>query len=394
MDNVTKLSKYCTLCGNCLAVCPANALKIQRDSICSNDSCISCGACINHCPGYGFSYPAFNKSIFRKNLKRSSYIGFYQLLKNAKSTARPEKASSGGIVTGLLLGAFDKKAIDGAVVTTLDGNLKSVGTVAETRQDIIKASGSKYCIVPLTHLIKKFKKNKRYAFVGLPCHIQGIRLLQRNNHSQAKQIKFCIGLFCGRTMHSEATDYILHKLHCDRSSAQNLNYRGGAWPGGFSAKTRDKEYFLHKYYYDFFNLIFNPKRCLVCPDYTSEFADISIGDCWIKGREGYSTVVMRTANGKKLYSDIRKSVVDEDVDLSDILKTHPNFRYKQGAFLRGKWLDIYPKYDAYSQQCSYIRTKIFYLIIRLLMTSFAKKTIKVFPLGFMGFFVHLRRWLV
>ncbi len=394
MHNITQFSRYCTLCGNCLAVCPVNALEIRHESICSDNSCISCGICINNCPGYKFSYPAFNDIIFRKNFKHSAYVGSYQFLKNAKSSDKPESASSGGVVTTLLLEAFDKKIIDGAVVTTFGDSLKPVAAIAESKQEVIRASGSKYCIVPLNHIIKKFKKNKRYAFVGLPCHIQGIRLLQRNNHPQAKQIKFCIGLFCGRTMYSEATDYILRKLHCDKTSVQNLNYRGSTWPGGFFAKTYTKEYFLHKHYYDIFNLMFNPKRCLVCPDYTNEFADISIGDCWIKGREGCSTVIVRTVDGKKLYSNARKSIIDEDADLSGVLKTHPNFRYKQGAFLRGKWLNLYPEYNIYSQKCSYFKTKIFYLIIRFLMTDFAKKTVKVIPLRFIGFFVHLRRWLV
>jgi ferredoxin len=40
----------CIGCGDCVDVCPVEALSIENEKAVVNDECIDCGACVNTCP--------------------------------------------------------------------------------------------------------------------------------------------------------------------------------------------------------------------------------------------------------------------------------------------------------------------------------------------------------
>ena len=45
----------CTGCGDCVDVCPVEALSIENDKAVVNDECIDCGVCIDECPSGALS---------------------------------------------------------------------------------------------------------------------------------------------------------------------------------------------------------------------------------------------------------------------------------------------------------------------------------------------------
>jgi len=56
--------------------------------------------------------------------------------------------------------------------------------IARTKEEIIEASKSKYCPVPANIALKEImdsKSGEKFAVVGLPCHIQGIRKFEEVN---------------------------------------------------------------------------------------------------------------------------------------------------------------------------------------------------------------------
>ena len=55
--------------------------------------------------------------------------------------------------------------------------------------------------------------------------------------------------------------------------------------------------------------------CLACPDFASDFADLSCGG--LGSPAGYTTVVIRTAEGDKLYSNARRGGFIEELAGSD-----------------------------------------------------------------------------
>jgi ferredoxin len=45
----------CTGCGECVEICPVEAIKIENAKAIIGDECIECGACLNECPNNALS---------------------------------------------------------------------------------------------------------------------------------------------------------------------------------------------------------------------------------------------------------------------------------------------------------------------------------------------------
>jgi len=63
------------------------------------------------------------------------------------------------------------------------------------------------------------------------------------------------------------------------------------------------------------------KMCLICPDFTAEYSDISVGS--VGSDDGHSTVIVRSDIGKKLFEslDLAKGKVNkEEITKLAILK--------------------------------------------------------------------------
>lgn len=87
--------------------------------------------------------------------------------------------------------------IDGALVARMNSNdpLEPQPFIARTREEILEASRSKYCPVPVNILIKDvLKEDERYTFVGLPCHIHGLERF--NRHARCAPIEQSLHMTC------------------------------------------------------------------------------------------------------------------------------------------------------------------------------------------------------
>ena len=97
----------------------------------------------------------------------------------ASDEAIRHEGASGGLATAILAGALEEGLIDGAVVAgpSEDNALAVKPHLARSVAEIAAARGSKYNMVATnTALGTLLDEPGRYAFVGLPCHIQGLRL--------------------------------------------------------------------------------------------------------------------------------------------------------------------------------------------------------------------------
>ncbi|MDO5836349.1 MAG: coenzyme F420 hydrogenase/dehydrogenase beta subunit N-terminal domain-containing protein, partial [Methanobacterium sp.] len=155
----------CTGCGTCTALCAKEIIKMELNSQkgtflpkINEKYCVNCGICYKVCPGLEVDFEKLNMEIFGKKPK-DSFIGNYTDCYTGCSTDKKIRfdASSGGIITQFLIFALDKKIIDGAMVTRMNKNypLKPEPFIARTRQEIVEASQSKYCPVPVNLALKE-----------------------------------------------------------------------------------------------------------------------------------------------------------------------------------------------------------------------------------------------
>jgi coenzyme F420 hydrogenase subunit beta len=181
--------------------------------------------------------------------------------------------------------------------------------IARTREEIISAARSKYCPVTANTALKEIlpaREGERFAIVGLPCHLHGLRKAEILHAELKRKIVLHVGLFCNHTPAFKATDYILHKVDIRREDVKKLDYRGEGWPGKMKITLSEQEIELplNEYWGSGFGSFFQPKRCTLCADMVAELSDISFGDAWIgeysKDSMGTSLVISRSKEGDEL----------------------------------------------------------------------------------------------
>jgi coenzyme F420 hydrogenase subunit beta len=294
--NIVLEEGLCTGCGTCIAICPKDAITyhidkqkgVYRPNI-NQSRCASCGICLKSCPGQGVDFQELNLEIFGKNPENrylGNFIGCYHGFSNNLDLRY--SSSSGGLITQILLFALDEGIIDGAIVTRMSRSnpLEPEAFIARTREEILEAKGSKYCPVPVNLVLKEVMKsceNEKLAFVGLPCHLQGLRKVEKINKKIRQKIVLHLGIVCSQTPNFNATEFLLKKLKLNKEDIQSIHYRGNGWPGSLRICTKSEEHSMPHVdsWSSGFGQFFYPYRCTLCFDHTAEFSDISFADAWI-----------------------------------------------------------------------------------------------------------------
>ena len=304
--------KLCTGCGTCEALCPKNAIIISIDQKkgiyvpkIDKEICNMCGICYTICSGHRIDDEKLNQEIFGEE-PENIFIGNYQNCYTAysKDTEIRYNSSSGGLITQLLISALEKGIINGALVTRMNKSkpLEPEPFIARTKEEIIEASKSKYCPVPLNIVLKEILASNKYeklAVVGLPCHIRGIRKAQKNNEKLRRSIIFCLGIFCNHTPHFLATKLLLQRYNIKEEDIVALNYRGEGWPGLMTINTKKSTLKIpqRKSWIFIGSYFFYPRSCLICSDGLCELSDASFGDAWLpeysSDSNGTSIIIVR-----------------------------------------------------------------------------------------------------
>ena len=289
----------CTGCGTCVALCPNEAIKLtinEKRGIyvpeLNEEKCNNCGICYEVCPGHEVDFKGLNLEIFGKE-PENVLIGNYLNCYVGYSTDHDIRynSASGGLITQLLIFALEEGIINGALVTRMkkDKPLEPEPFIARTKDEIIEASKSKYCPVPANIALKEIlesKEGKKFAVVGLPCHIHGIRKAEQINKKLKEKIVLHLGIVCNHTPTFLATEFLLKKMRIKKEDVTKLDYRGEGWPGGMKITTKEGNkifvpHFSSGYWGIVFNSFFFPTRCTLCSDKICELSDVSFADAWM-----------------------------------------------------------------------------------------------------------------
>jgi coenzyme F420 hydrogenase subunit beta len=319
----------CLGCGTCAGICPTEAIKMNMSEglflpHIDQEKCNNCQLCVHSCPGHAMDFKTQRSRIFGKE-PESKMIGNYSNCYVGHSTSELIRydSTSGGMISQLLIFALENDLIDGAVVTRMRKNnpLRPESFIARTADEVIEASKSKYCPVATNVCLKQILKEKgRYAVVGLPCHIHGIRKAETIFKTLDKRIVLHLGLLCSHEVDFAGTYFLLKKLHLQTADVNKIDYRGRGWPGSMSIESKNASRIdlplvgsWQAYWSVFSSFFFTPMRCTLCPDQAAELADISFGDAWLPelkyDKDGASIIVSRTSEGEFLLNKAREAKV-------------------------------------------------------------------------------------
>jgi coenzyme F420 hydrogenase subunit beta len=311
ISEVQKLN-FCGKCGGCVAFCSADnlgALEVGPDGMprfADEEKCLKCGICYMICPN--------TRDLDDELKKKTNWeppIGPINDLVSAQTTNPTvgEKCTDGGVVTSLLLYLLDNHMIDAALVSRSDGPFHRGPMLATTGEEIVSASGSHYdesfSIVnlgahystysPAMQELKSLRRGviDRVAMVGTPCQIHTVRKMQVLGIIPSEVIKYCFGLFC------------MENFSFDDVQMKHLEKRYGFDLAHVKKVNVKDDFFIYleggrviHIPFEEIDSIARP-ACLVCPDFSAEYSDISFGG--LGSPEGYTTVLIRSEKGKLVY---------------------------------------------------------------------------------------------
>lgn len=361
----------CTGCGTCIGTCPNDAIRMNKSY--SNggyypqldvEICNNCGLCFRVCPGHSVDFKKLNIDVFGKE-PEDVLIGNYQdcYIGHATNGSLRYNAASGGVVTALLLFALEKGIINGALVTKMseESPLEPQPFIARNKEEIISACKSKYCPVPANIALREILKMEgKFAVIGLPCHIHGVRKAELVNKKLKEKIVLHLGIFCSHTDTFWQTEFLLKKLSLKEDDIAKIDYRGEGWPGMMSIllKNGGKISVPYSEATSLHGLWLHALlRCAFCCDLTSELADVSCGDAWLpeilaSEKIGKSIVIPRTKIGEALclkaaqnrYIEIEKTSTYKVTQSGDMMQTKKK-DIKVRFFIQKLFINAIPTYN-------------------------------------------------
>ncbi|MFQ6035608.1 MAG: Coenzyme F420 hydrogenase/dehydrogenase, beta subunit C-terminal domain [Sedimentisphaerales bacterium] len=397
-DNISEVlaDGVCTGCGTCAAVCEASAIQMRLNNrrgtfepVVQADRCTNCGLCRSCCPPVTWSNRRTTQSW---HPCVGDYLNVFAVYSTDKQVRH--QSASGGFITSLLLYLLRNKVITGAVVTRrrTDNPFLGQAFLATREEEILAAKGSKYVPIPFDEILRTLLhldvSQHRIAFVGLPCHIEGVSKASEHFTNLQHLIKFKIGIVCGRAPSVASYDYILKRLKISKSDVKQISNRGDGWPGFMTITLKNKE--TKKIHYTdnlacgmvLSSPLFTPLGCELCADPGGFSADVITCDAWLErfcnDHEGINLVLVKSQDMADILNRMEQKgqLVLLESSLCEFLKANHSVMTqklvnKQVALvlLVGRRAYNYSREIIYRKKpslCRKLRLLVFYLHILLL----------------------------
>jgi len=315
-----------------------------------------------------------------------------------------DNGSSGGAVTAVLCGLLENESINAAILT---GNIPFTcgeyePVIAQSTDEIKSSSQSKYQIIPVNMILSSIKEYPgKFAYVGLPCQIHGLRKAMMQNSLLNEKIAYIIGIFCGFNLYRDATDFLIKKSGIARNEIKSLEYRGKHLDNtGFKLESLSGQvFFVPKHDYTILNFFYCSKRCMKCYDLTAEFSDISFGDAWEENR--CSRIIVRTDAGEHILKTVDGSYLHvEKSSENDILNTQRQLvsHKKKNIFQRKEMSRFFPEYSINFPKLGLWKrfsSAFFYVLFFLCSSWLGLSVIRILPIKLLSYISRtLRRTLV
>jgi len=341
------VNDMCIGCGLCVGVCPPNVLEMQFNKFGEyipleyKEGCLAkCDLCLRSCPFWdkNENEDALAQDIFAgiPGMLRKPETGYFLdcYVGYSKVNNQRMNGSSGGITTWLLEKLLKEGIADRVICVTENNSPDKLYKFAifDNIEDVRRSSRSCYYPVEMGDVFREIMRTEvRYAIVGLPCSLKGIRLAMSRNRRLRRRVVALLGLVCGQTKSKFFTEYLAALKGADPSNLTHTRFRikdprrpasdfGLNFEWQSSAHQKQETIFwtegMQKVWTHGF---FKVNACNFCDDVFAEMADIAFMDAWLPeyagDYRGHNLIINRSPWIKEL---IMRGVSDGELHLASI----------------------------------------------------------------------------
>lgn len=307
--------RLCSGCGGCAALAPDKiALSLTEAGFLRPRQTAPLSAAEEErlralCPGLAIEQPAMGRAVDPLwGPLVSVHRGF------AQDPALRHRASSGGLLSALLVHLLETRQVDFVLQTVADPESPLANRMAQSRsrEEVLAAAGSRYApSAPLAGIGPLLDEGRPFAFVGKPCDVVALRALERQDPRVSATIPFMLSFFCAGVPSLRGAEAILAGMAVPQDRVVAFRYRGMGWPGAATARLADGSEKTMSYSDSWGGILSKEVqfRCKLCPDGVGGAADLACADAWhcdergyplFEEAEGLSLAVARTAKGEAL----------------------------------------------------------------------------------------------
>jgi coenzyme F420 hydrogenase subunit beta len=323
-------SGLCTGCSACVISCPYDVLGYDAsegrykpfhvDTDGGPEDCThgqkGCTLCTRACPRFRTWEPEVETHLFGRPRTEEEVSGIVRRTVLARATDAEVQGTGqdGGLVSALLIWAFEHDLIDAALVSGLEGDgstWKAVPRVARNKEDVLATAGSRYTYSanPMAYAEAIAEGAERIALVGMGCQASAPPIMQARKAGKiARRFTLSIGLLCSKTFDDAIFPELFEeKYGLARADIVKMNIKGV-----FQVWMRDGSYHeiplkeAHAW---------TREGCNSCPDFAAEHADISTGGIGAFG--DWTLTLIRTEKGDELFTAMEEAGVVETRPIAD-----------------------------------------------------------------------------
>jgi coenzyme F420 hydrogenase subunit beta len=286
----------CIGCGACVELCPY--FKHYKGRTFQVFPCdLESGRCFAHCPKAEVDLDELSRRL-RGTGYEGLDLGAVRSVHAARAGAALPGATfqGGGTVSALAAFALGSGLIDAAVLTDREG-LWPVPRIATDEPGVLACASSKFTAAPTLQALNRAQRlgYERLAVVGTPCQLTAVAQMKGNPTGREDfldSVALTVGLFCNWALDPRAlVDFLSKRVHLDRVTGMDIPP-----PPADLLVVRLEDGTMEVPLEEIRPLI--PESCSLCPDLTSEWADVSVG--MFEGRPGWNTLLVRSERGEGL----------------------------------------------------------------------------------------------
>jgi coenzyme F420-reducing hydrogenase beta subunit len=296
------------------------------------------------CPFYNSD---LNENEIGKHLYGNNYvtidhddaIGYYLSIYagHIKEDRIRLNSSSGGFGSWISKKMLESNLVDQIIHVKPSENDKLIFSYhISDSENLRNGSKSRYYPIEMSKVLDFVTKNDhRYLFIGLPCFVKALRLLQEEHPLLKERIKFTMGLVCGHLksdffaraiawevgVHHKVLDSIDFRTKSKNHLASNYSYTVQSKKDANAITFEARDSFVSNWGHGQFKY----KACDYCDDVFAETADIVIGDAWLEGYindwKGNNIILTRDYRIEQLLTHNKDELEIDEITLKDAINS-------------------------------------------------------------------------